>query len=313
MSHHQLSVGASMVDITPPMKAHLCGDGSGKHRPALTVLDPLYAKAMVFDAGGQRVCILALDLTIVAKPYTDQIRQTAADALGTHPGAVIVCATQTHSAPSLGAVMLDPDFPLEMGPDTQYIRGSEDDYINFVVPQAIAAAVQAGKNLAPAQMGCGRGMLGDLSFNRRGITRKSAIVMPKPFGTPKQPLGPKDLCYLEGPIDPEVGVIAFRGHETVLGMLLHHTCHPVINFGKPEHYNAVSADWPGSWSAAMHTKLGANCVPLVINGCCGNINPWHPFDANFNPDQHRMGTALATMTNQIMELLTYTSEARINF
>ena len=73
MSHHQLSVGASMVAITPPMKAHLCGDGSGQHRPALTVLDPLYAKAMVFDAGGQRVCILALDLTIVAKPYADQI------------------------------------------------------------------------------------------------------------------------------------------------------------------------------------------------------------------------------------------------
>ncbi|MBT5329897.1 MAG: hypothetical protein HOL51_27660 [Gemmatimonadetes bacterium] len=313
MSNHQLCVGAAMVDITPPMEAHLCGDGTGQHRPAHTVLESLYAKALVFDAGGQRVCMLALDLTVVGKPYTDQIRQTVAEALNTTPAAVIVCATQTHSAPSLGTFMLDPNFPLEMGPDTQYIRGSEDAYIDFVIPQAIAAAIQAGKNLAPTQMGCGRGLLGDFSFNRRGITRKGTIVMPKPFGVPKQPLGPKDLCYLEGPIDPEVGVLAFRGDSTMLGLLLHHTCHPVINFGKPEHYHAVSADWPGSWSAAMQTKLGTNCVPLVVNGCCGNINPWHPFDANFTPDHHRMGTALATMTNQIMASMTYTSEACIKF
>ena len=91
-----------MVDITPPMKTHLCGDGTGKHRPAHAVLDPLYAKAMVFDAGDQRVCILALDLSNGAKPYADQVRKTVADALGINPAAVIVCANQTHSAPSLG-------------------------------------------------------------------------------------------------------------------------------------------------------------------------------------------------------------------
>jgi hypothetical protein len=137
--------------------------------------------------------------------------------------------------------------------------------------------------------------------------------MPKPFGKHRQPLGPPGLCYLEGPIDPEVGVLAVRTNDTVQGLLLHHTCHPVINFGKPERYHALSADWPGAWSNAMLARLGSHCVPLVVNGCCGNINPWHPFDADFVPDHRRMGAALADMTSEIMETLAYTTEARVDF
>ena len=63
-SEGRLSVGAAMVDITPPLNTHLSGDGSGQHRPARHVLEPLYAKAMVFDSGGKRVCIIVLDLTV---------------------------------------------------------------------------------------------------------------------------------------------------------------------------------------------------------------------------------------------------------
>ena len=309
----QLSVGAAMVDITPPMGAHLSGDGTGQHRPARSVLEPLYAKAMVFDSGGRRICLIALDLTIVMEPHTGRIRDAVADALGTVPEAVVVCATQTHSAPSLGAFMIDQDFPLAMGPETQYIRGSENAYIDLVLPRAIEAGVRAGGNMAPAEIGCGRGLLGDFAFNRRGITRSGSIAMPKPFGEPRQPLGPTNVCYLEGPIDPEVGVLAVRANGTVRGLLLHHTCHPVINFGKPEHYHAVSAGWPGAWSEEMLARMDGECVPLVVNGCCGNINPWHPFDADFVPDHRRMGGALADMTHRVMETLTYTREAPLDF
>ena len=268
---------------------------------------------MVFDSGGRQVCIIALDLTIVMEPHTGQVRAAVADALGTVPEAVVVYATQTHSAPSLGGFMIDPDFPLAMGPETQYIRGSENTYIDFVLPRAIEAGVRAGQNLEPAEIGYGRGLLGDFAFNRRGVTRDGLIAMPKPFGEPRQPLGPTYISHLEGPIDPEVGVLVVRANGVVQGLMLHHTCHPVINFGKPEHYHAISADWPGAWSEEMLIHAGGDCVPLVVNGCCGNINPWHPFDPDFVPDHRRMGAALADMTRRIMETLTYSGKASVDF
>ena len=43
-----LRAGAAQVDITPPEGTHLAGSGADVHRPAEVVLDPLYAKAVVF-------------------------------------------------------------------------------------------------------------------------------------------------------------------------------------------------------------------------------------------------------------------------
>src|SRR3546814_16908584 len=106
------AVGASRVDISPQLGTHLSGDGWGRYRPTREILDRLFATAMVFEAGGRRVCVIALDLTAVAEPFSRQVRETVATSLGIQPEAVLVCATQTHSAPSMGSSMLSPDFPL---------------------------------------------------------------------------------------------------------------------------------------------------------------------------------------------------------
>ena len=79
-----LRAGAAMIDITPPLGTHLAGSGAGEHRPAETVLDPLFAKAIVFESGGRRVCMVILDLTIVTQDYTDRIRAAIAERNG-HP------------------------------------------------------------------------------------------------------------------------------------------------------------------------------------------------------------------------------------
>ena len=120
---NQLSAGAAMIDITPPAGTHLAGSGAGDHRPVQAVLDPLFAKAIVFEAGGRRVCLVILDLTIVTGEYTDRIRANICEQTGIERDAIMVQATQTHSAPSLGYFMLDPDFPLETSEETEYLRG----------------------------------------------------------------------------------------------------------------------------------------------------------------------------------------------
>ena len=309
-----LLAGAAMVDITPAAGTHLAGSAMGERRPARTVLDPLFAKAVILTQGDRRICLVTLDVTIVDEPYTTQIRQGIADRAGVPVEAVMVHGIQTHSAPGLGRFMLDPDFPLETTPETEYLWGSESAYAEKVTQAAIQAAVDAASRLQPARIGVGRGILGGVAFNRRGIRRDGTIMMPKPAGRENQPLGLTDLCYLEGPIDPEVGVACIQGLDMrPMALLLHYTCHPVHIFGQAETYHAVSADWPGAWAREMQRALGADVVPLVVNGCCGNTNPWHPFDPDCRPNHLRMGRELAAMAQRVVHTLRYAERATLDW
>ena len=309
----QLSAGAAMVDITPPAGTHLAGSGAGDHRPAQAVIEPLYAKAIVFESGGRRVCLVILDLTIVTGDYTDRIRGAICERTGIGPDAIMVQATQTHSAPSLGYFMLDPDFPLETSEETEYLRGAERAYGEWAANAAVEAAVEAAGRLQPARIGLGRGVSGDLAFNRRGVRRDGTIFMPRPLGRERQPFGISDVCYLEGPIDPEVGVCCVQDMDSKpLAFLLHYTCHPVNAYGNSETFLAASADWPGAWSMETQQAFGADAVPLVVNGCCGNINPWHPFDADFRPDHQRMGHELSGLSERIVHDMTFAGQAALD-
>ena len=309
---NQLRAGAAMIDITPPAGTHLAGSGAGEHRPAQAVMDPLFARAIVFESGRQRVCMVILDLTIVTQEYSDRIRADIGEQTGIAPEAIIVQATQTHSAPSLGYFMLDPDFSLETSEETEYLRGGERAYGDRAAAAAVEAAVEAAGRLQPVRIGLGRGVLGDLAFNRRGIRRDGTIVMPKPLGREQQPFGIPDICYLEGPMDPEVGVCCVQDMDMKpVAFLLHHTCHPVNVFGSPLTYRAVSADWPGAWTREMQQLFGSDAVPLVVNGCCGNINPRHPFDPDCLPDHRRMGRELARMSERIVYNMAFSNNAAV--
>ena len=306
---NQLRAGAAQVDITPPLGTHLAGSGSGEHRPAETVMDPLSARAIVFESGRRRVCIVILDLTIVTQDYSERIRAAIAERTGIAPEAIMVQATQTHSAPSLGYFMLDQDFPLETSEQTEYLRGAERAYGDRAAPAAVEAAVEAADRLQPARIGLGRGVLGDLAFNRRGIRRDGTIIMPARPGREERPLGNTDICYLEGPMDPEVGVCCVQDlDERPLAFLLHYTCHPVNACSHRDTYRGVSADWPGAWTRETEQRFGSDAVPLVVNGCCGNINPRHPFDSDYRPDHRRMGRELARMTERIVHSLAFVDE-----
>lgn len=295
-----------MLDITPKVGAHLGGSGMGEHRPAQSVLDPLYAKALVLESGGRRLCFLALDVIIITEDYTARIRQTATDQFGIQPEALMVHAIQTHSAPGLGSFMLDPDFPLALPPELEYLRGGESEYGELVTSRAIEVIGKAAEALQPVQVGAVSAVSDRFAFNRRGVMRDGSIGMPWPVGRGKQPLGPTSLRYMEGPIDPEVGVFCVRNEEMkMVAMVLHHSCHPVNVFGNKSSYHAVSADWPGAWAARMQSAYGQDCVPLVLNGCCGNINPWDPFDPDFVPDHQRMGAGLADLSCKAVPTITF--------
>ena len=84
-----LRAGAAKVDITPKMGIHLEGS-IGRYRPALFVNDPIYARALVLEAGGRKLCVVSLDLLAVTVEWASEIRRRAAEEFGFDPKAVMV-------------------------------------------------------------------------------------------------------------------------------------------------------------------------------------------------------------------------------
>lgn len=69
----RVHAGFAAVEITPPMGTHLAGSGAGIHRPAQTVLDPLYARAAVFSSGETTLCLTEVDAAIISSEYAEKI------------------------------------------------------------------------------------------------------------------------------------------------------------------------------------------------------------------------------------------------
>jgi len=301
-----LRVGAAQVDITPPFPTHVAGSGAGEYRPASFVEDPLFARALVMEAKGRKLGIVSLDVTIVTREWTERIRQAAQEQCGLEPESLMVHATQTHSAPSLGYFMLDET--IATPPELEWLRGSESRYFEFAFERIVEAIVRADEVRQPVRWAVGRGIEGRIAFNRRAVTREGRVMMPPRRW--QDPLGPTWMLYLEGPIDPEVGVVAFQSPSLeMLAFLLHYTCHPVNVFPKP----IISADWPGAWAQEVQQRWGPRSVPLVLNGCCGNINPWGPFEPHHESNHRRMGQALAEVTERVLETLSFREGAVLDY
>ena len=58
-----LRAGAAVVDVTPEMGIQLAGD-IGRPRPVEKIRDPLFAKALALEAGGKRLCYVAVDCAV---------------------------------------------------------------------------------------------------------------------------------------------------------------------------------------------------------------------------------------------------------
>ena len=302
--------GVARADITPQPGTQLVGDVTSIRKfKEGAVADPLYARVLVLEAGDRKLCIVTLDLTLLTEPCTLAIRKAVGEECGLKPEAVMLQATQTHSAPTLGNVMLDEDFS-GVPPEMDWLRGGDPAYEALALPLIIDAIKRANDNMQPASLGSGSGIEGRWAFNRRAVMRDGKVFMPHNLWK-DNPLGPTQLLYMEGPMDPEVGVLAVRAESgELICVLVNYTCHPVHVFPKA----VVSADWPGALCDALEESYDG-CIPLVVNGCCGNINPWPPFDPDyeFNGDHVAMGNALADMTRKVVASLEWQDEGTLDW
>jgi neutral ceramidase len=238
--------GFAEVDITPPMGTPK--QGSNGKTVASSVLDPLYARAAVFELGAGRVAILQLDTALILAAETAAIRERIAKDHGFPADRVMVSATHNHAGPAL----LNEGLP------------RDEKYVATLVAKCAEALGRALAARAEARVAAGIAFEFGVAFNRRIVMRDGTV---RTHGSFKDP----NALAFEGPTDPEVGVLAVRGTDgRMLGALVNFACHPTA------HWNdgVITAGFPGV--AARILKEKGVLVPMFLQGAAGNMHSQDP-------------------------------------
>jgi neutral ceramidase len=249
--------GAYAQDITP-VKFPVSVNGGMADRQATSAHDRLHARCLVLDDGTTRIAIAVCDSCMIPREVTDPAKALAHKATGIPAERILISATHTHSAPTVGGVFQsDPD----------------PDYQKFLAQKIAEGIARAAKNLAPAKIGWAVGQDPTQVFNRRWKL-KEGFDLTNPFGgidkvRMNPPRGHKDLVEPAGPIDPDVSILSVQTADgKPLALHANYSLHYVGG------YPALSADYFGAFAEKIQSLLDAdkNFVGIMSNGTSGNIN-----------------------------------------
>jgi hypothetical protein len=306
----ELAGGCAKVNITPPLGIPLIGSYG---KPSDSILDELYAKALVLDDGRNTVAIVSTDLLYTPlEEITEPVREMISAQIEIPGDNVLVCATHTHSGPEVFSKS-------KLRPDKRIDKSTIDvPYRETLIRKIVGSVLIAHKNMQPVKIGAAEGKLPEIVFNRRprdkdGLvkmafslpaeiraTRKIATV---PNGTTRVTFdfpNKQDKMHF-GPIDPEVGVLRVEDAEgRIVGSLVNFGCHPVCIY--PSISTAISADYPARATRVVEQAEGGMC--LFTLGLAGNAVP---LERGLRPCE-QIGRALGGEALKKLQFLPVTDE-----
>ncbi len=226
-------VGFAKRDITPRGATPMWGYGARHDALSQGTLDPLMAKAIVIEAGDERLAIVGMD---IGRGPTEAMMRQIREAVGNEGIAtVLIAGSHTHHGPVI-----------ELTDHDGFGKGKYDDAVAYtrLLPELlIEAIVEAKKNSVPARIGVAKTNL-DLNRNRHT----------------KQPVRP---------VDPMLAVIRFDSAEgKPLAVLANFAAHPVT---LDEAILKFSPDYPGALQNRVESAMNTNCV--FMQGASGDMSP----------------------------------------
>ena len=274
-----IQAGFAQIDITPPVGTHKIG--WLKEIIGDSIADPLYARVAVFESNGETLAFVQLDTLSIRWTQTNAIRQRLAAQHGYPGDRVMVAAVHNHAGPAIancGDVQRD------------------ERYIGALVEKVATAFGEALDSRQEAQVGLGSGFEFDVAHNRRVVQRDGTV---RTHGSFKDP----NALYVEGPIDPEVGVLAARDAQgRLLGAIVNYACHPTHHGGD----TVFSGGYPGVLAATMQEQ---GCpVALFLNGAAGNIHTSDPAAGGVDLSMDEAGHALASDALGVIGEMEYRTE-----
>ena len=269
--------------------------GFHNSRPAQGVLDPLWARAMVLDAGDLKIALCVIDMIGFGNDEVISTRKLIAEA---NPWLdyVIIASTHVHSSPDLIG---------QWGP-SDYERGVDLNYLNQVQEGISNAVEQASESLRPAIF--------------RFAEEKEKL---KPLvGDTRPPFVFDASLKLMQVLDAETG-------ET-LGTLMNWGNHPETLWSENIQ---ISSDFPDPWRTMVENGIsesdsmvmeGVGGVAIFLNGAVGGLMTTHPemavsdpysgqvFEMQSPEKMRAQGKALAKITLETLNDTIWKSEAKLN-
>jgi hypothetical protein len=161
-------VGFGHADITPDVDgaAPVWIAGYGPGRQATGVHDPLFARCVVLENGGEKIALISLDAIGLQLPDVERIRALLADYRY-----VLVSSTHDHEAPDV----------IGIWGKTPLHRGADDAYLELLVQRAAAAVRLAESQLQEATADFGTAEDADLLNDSRLARRPAPAGHPRPM------------------------------------------------------------------------------------------------------------------------------------
>lgn len=282
-----IEAGFSTRDITPAAGSVIPGGFSP--RLSTGTLDPLQATVCVIRNQKHTAAVIGVDMVSLACVTADRIRANVAADTGISEQDIIVAASHTHGG----------------GPSND-VLGSEADegYLSLCVSRIGEAAIEAYEKLQPVTCAHASGDFEGWAFNRRFKMRDGSEASQPSKGNP-------EIVMPAGPVDPELGVIAFRTRNgTPLGAIASFACHPTVIWG-----NTFTGDFPAYWRSSLREKLHPDFEFVFLNGACGDIAQIDFANPNVREggiDWARdMGEALANKTLCLIESVDYAESVNL--
>lgn len=224
--------GAARRDVTPREGAPMWGYGARHATLSVGTLDPLYAEALVIQAGDKKIAIVGLDLgRSPAEASLQRIRERIKSEAGVEYS--FIAGSHTHHGPVLELTDEAGKGKSRFDAALRYYREMED--------AIVAAIVEANSKLAPAKMAIGSIQLE--GFNRNRHT--------------KQPVKPSDR---------DLAVMRFEdANGKPIAILVNFTAHPTMVSGATLRF---SADYVGAMKAEVEKATGARVI--FMQGAAGD-------------------------------------------
>ncbi|MFO1065779.1 MAG: neutral/alkaline non-lysosomal ceramidase N-terminal domain-containing protein [Pirellulales bacterium] len=297
MAETRLLVGAAQTDITPPTGFPMAG--YYHERLAEGTIDPLLAKALVFDQGDVRTAMVVCDLIGISRDLCLEVRRRASKATGIPEQFIAVSGTHSHTAPDYTRRLVQTLENSRAG-KTSEGQSEVDAYPEKLIQGIADAVIEANRCRAPVTLAIGTGEQSpQVSFNRRFIVRDGSTQTWRNFSD-------KNVVRSAGPIDPELSVATFVDEAGKAQAVL-------SNFAL--HLDTVggmrwSADYPGFIAAGVRKNHGSDVVSIFGTGCCGDINHVDPRSTERNKTDF-IGNSIAASLESVLSHMQPVEETRL--
>lgn len=225
-------MGAGRRDITPREPVPMWGYGDRHDALSVGVLDPLYADALVIQAGGKKIAIVGLDLgRAPAEASLQRIRARIKAQAGIENS--IIAGSHTHHGPVLELTDQEGKGKGRFDAALRYYGQMEDGIV--------AAILEANSRLAPARMAVASAQFEGFNRNRQ------SKIEPKPS-------------------DRELAVMRFDDAAgKPVAILVNFAAHPTM---LPAGMLKFSADYVGALKAEVTRETGA--AAIFMQGAAGD-------------------------------------------